>query len=1349
MDYAKRAYELGHRVITCMEHGYQGNYLKLWSLAESKEFLESFGDYPFKLVFGAEAYWVPDRLNKEDSSNRHICVFARNESGRRQITKMLTIANEDGFYRVPRVDLSLLMNLRPQDVLVTTACVSFWGKIPRGTQDLVWFDGIDDAFSMLAKHFGDSLYLEVQAHDSKWQRDVNAHALTLRDQYHVRLIAGMDSHYITPEQKQIRSWLREENGREINSEEGDHAFESCVYEDYPDESELRARFARQGILFQEAIDEAIESTDVFLTFDDLHFSKDKKLPNIYPDRTQEERNEMYLQLLRDAWKEYRKTIPRELWSRYEKAIIEEGVDTVVATNMSDYFLIDHALVKEAIRNGGEITKTGRGSGGSFFTNTLLGFSTLDRLSLPVTLYPSRFISKERLQAGSLPDLDMNVSDPEPFAAAQQKVMGEGHSYPMISYKPLKLKSAFRLFARVRNLPMELQNEISAQLDKYEKELRYAEDPDEVDVFDFVDEQYRDVIEGCRVYEGIIVSKSQAPCGYLIYDGDIRSEIGLVRVTSDTKKTSVLCTVIDGAMADLYGYLKNDILTVSVVKVNNQVMRECGVGQISAKELIELTRDDPATWEVFHKGWTVGINQCEREASRRKIVTYKPNNLTELSAFIAAIRPAFKSNLKQFLHREHFEYGIPALDHLLQTPEMPDSWILYQEQMMKVIAFAGFPLDETYSIVKAISKKHPEKVLPLKEKFLQGFSSRVMQEDGVEKSEADCAAEKVWQIISDACAYGFNACLDGDEVIWRNRNGHEDLTIEQMYLIKNNADYAKRNGHKSLHDKFISYGYGKAMSLREDGRIYKNDIVDIRDQGMKKTYKIILASGRSIVATENHKFPVGSYDNLIRLDHLHVGDKLICTNGYEKKHIVYRFTDNDMPSNLPQKGQNGFQKIEHPNSLIFYNERQRHIENADCCSMCGIQYDRGLRFELHHRDGDRTNNTPENYAWLCVSCHKKVHFREHHRKKHGDNGYPIFEDSIISIEEAGYRHVYDVEMAHPYHNFLLASGIVTGNSHAAAVALDAMYGAYLKSHYPLHYYRVLMETRSLKKDKEEANAAKAEMRDAYHIRLVPCKFGEDNRTFSIDPERNVIVDAMMSVKGLSLSTANAMYEAGKHSFRTFTDFLIYNDQHKCLDSGKLDTLITIGYFSRFGNAKTLRHIADLFSTTFKAGHAKEIARAKVDGSPVGEIISRYSTCVRKDGSPASSYTIRDMCSILYACEEWVFSLRYEDDSIREKIMTQTELMGYTDVVTGKEEDRRKLVILDLFPLRSKNNGDVWAYKLTTQSIGSGKQSQVTLRRAKYDQKPVKQYDVIDVYSCPKDKKGYFELLSYSIVKEDRL
>ena len=127
----------------------------------------------------------------------------------------------------------------------------------------------------------------------------------------------------------------------------------------------------------------------------------------------------------------------------------------------------------------------------------------------------------------------------------------------------------------------------------------------------------------------------------------------------------------------------------------------------------------------------------------------------------------------------------------------------------------------------------------------------------------------------------------------------------------------------------------------------------------------------------------------------------------------------------------------------------------------------------------------------------------------------------------------------------------------------------------------------------------------------------------------------------------------------------------------------------------------------------------------------------------------MSSILYACEEWVFSLRYEDDSVREKIMTQTELMGYTDVVTGKEEDRRKLVILDLFPIRSKNSGDVWAYKLTTQSIGSGKQSQITLRRAKYDQKPVRQYDVIDVYSCPKDKKGYFELLSYSIVKEDRL
>ena len=113
-------------------------------------------------------------------------------------------------------------------------------------------------------------------------------------------------------------------------------------------------------------------------------------------------------------------------------------------------------------------------------------------------------------------------------------------------------------------------------------------------------------------------------------------------------------------------------------------------------------------------------------------------------------------INTLLDRRHFEYSIPALDRLLQTPEMPDSFILYQEQMMKVLQYGSFTPPESYSSIKAIAKKHPEKVLPLKERFLNGFSSRLVSEEGVQEETAAATSQEVWTIISDACGYGFNS-----------------------------------------------------------------------------------------------------------------------------------------------------------------------------------------------------------------------------------------------------------------------------------------------------------------------------------------------------------------------------------------------------------------------------------------------------------------------------------------------------------------------------------------------------------------------------------------------------------------
>ena len=115
-DYAKRAVELGHKIISSVEHGWQGYYYETYELAKK---------YGLKFIFGVEAYWVRDR-NEKDKSNCHIIILAKNENGRRAINEILSEANETGYYFRPRVDLSLLFSLPPNDVFVTTACIAFW-----------------------------------------------------------------------------------------------------------------------------------------------------------------------------------------------------------------------------------------------------------------------------------------------------------------------------------------------------------------------------------------------------------------------------------------------------------------------------------------------------------------------------------------------------------------------------------------------------------------------------------------------------------------------------------------------------------------------------------------------------------------------------------------------------------------------------------------------------------------------------------------------------------------------------------------------------------------------------------------------------------------------------------------------------------------------------------------------------------------------------------------------------------------------------------------------------------------------------------------------------------------------
>ena len=408
-DYINRVIELGQTVITSVEHGFQGNYWLLNELIRNKniEFekcrKKGKKNVPKDLhfIFGTEAYWVKDRHEK-DKSNCHIIILAKNENGRRKINLALSKANEDGMFNGrPRLDFELLFELPKDDVFITTACLAYWNK----------YEDIDNITIKFKNYFGDNFYLEVQNHNTSQQKELNKKILELSKTHNINIIAGMDSHYINEKDSIKRDKILEYKGINYEDEEG-------WFLDYPSYEVAYERFKTQGVLSDEEIYTALNNTNIIETFDDIDLGlktieidsnifldAEIKLPTLYEDKTQEEKDTLFKCIINEEWIKFRENenIPKEEYPMYLEGIRYE-VGEVIATGMTDYFLLHYVGLKKGVENGGLITKRGRGSGVGFFINTLLGFSKVDRFKAPIKLYPERFLTADRiLKSKSLPD----------------------------------------------------------------------------------------------------------------------------------------------------------------------------------------------------------------------------------------------------------------------------------------------------------------------------------------------------------------------------------------------------------------------------------------------------------------------------------------------------------------------------------------------------------------------------------------------------------------------------------------------------------------------------------------------------------------------------------------------------------------------------------------------------------------------------------------------------------------------------------------------------------------------------------------------------------------------------------
>lgn len=367
-----------------------------------------------------------------------------------------------------------------------------------------------------------------------------------------------------------------------------------------------------------------------------------------------------------------------------------------------------------------------------------------------------------------------------------------------------------------------------------------------------------------------------------------------------------------------------------------------------------------------------------------------------------------------------------------------------------------------------------------------------------------------------------------------------------------------------------------------------------------------------------------------------------------------------------------------------------------------------------------------------------------KKKGTETLLPEIERRFIEYSSTHYDITAErcADVIKPFLQIILdASAYGFSWNHSDAYSAIGYICGYLRYHYPYEFITAALNAFG---DDEEQIKALTEYASQHNIRIMPARYGVSTDRYYFNKEKGMIAKGVASVKYLNTQVANELHDLSQW-LRTdsFMTLLMNLKGNVHIDARQLATLIKIDYFQEFGNETELLRIVDLFDF-FQQGTSKTIKKDKLK-EPLYSMVAKYATDKGVKGNELKSFTITDMNGLLHEVESYIRELHLPDLTYKVKAENQKEILGYVDLTTGREEDRRKLFVLDVYELQNKwsQKGGIWKVKITTRSLGSGKQASLSIAPYLASQKPVHAGDILIDPVVRKDSKGYWNLLDYQI------
>jgi len=716
-----------------------------------------------KPIIGMEAYVAPiSRLDRQVEVSKveghfyHLTLLAKNLAGYKNLVKLATRAQLEGFYYKPRVDKEILAEHR-QGVIATTGCLA--GEVTQAA-----LSSPEEAERRLLEYqriFGQDYYVEVQNHGIPEQAQANEVLVELARKHGIGLLATNDAHYLRRSDAkahdvllaiQTKTTLADPQRLRFASQEfyvksADEMLATLPPERFPGALDNTVEIARQCNL-------------------ELPLGKYRMPPFPLPPGLSPG------QALREA-------VADGLYRRYGVSLaphdhgsaIPCAVCTAIATTPADertgrirqralyemgvinqmgyasYFLLVADYIAWA-RDRGISVGPGRGSGAGSIVAYCLGITNVDPLQF--NLLFERFLNPERI---SMPDFDVDFSDhrrDEVIEYVRSKY-GEDKVAQIATFGTMASKAVIRDVARVLQMPYADADRLSKSVPvKFGRSLPLHESIEIVpDLKDAYQGEAREALDIAMSLEGLTRHASVHAAGVVVSDVPLDELVPLMR---DTQGAGVV-TQYDMASIEALGLLKFDFLglrTLSFLEYTRKILAESRGVDL---DLDRIPLDDRATFELLGRGETSGVFQFESPGMTEAIRRLKPRRLEDLIAMGALYRPGPMDNIPAYIRRHHGQEAVSFPDFPTVGPVLEEvlaetyGICVYQEQVIQIaVRIAGLTPGQADILRRAMGKKKVEEMLKQRAIFVSACADR-----GLPREEAD----RLFDLIEKFANYGFN------------------------------------------------------------------------------------------------------------------------------------------------------------------------------------------------------------------------------------------------------------------------------------------------------------------------------------------------------------------------------------------------------------------------------------------------------------------------------------------------------------------------------------------------------------------------------------------------------------------